>query len=84
MQPYKTTPRIATCETSFALSYKAKAVIPTEMGLPSPRAQNFILKVNNEEMRYNLDMLDQNRDETIIRMAKYKELVGQYYNTKVQ
>ena len=34
-------------------------------------------------MRYNLDMLKQKREKAVIRMAKYKGQIAQYYNTKV-
>ena len=39
---YRTTPRTATQETPFALTYGAEAVIPAEIGVPSGRVQNFI------------------------------------------
>ena len=39
---YRTTPRTATQETPFALTYGAEAVIPAEIGMSSGRVQYFV------------------------------------------
>ncbi|XP_027183804.1 uncharacterized protein LOC113782091 [Coffea eugenioides] len=69
---YRTTPRTATQETPFVLTYGAEAVIPAEIGVPSNRVQNFIAQDNEDELRLNLDLLEGRREEAAIRMAKYK------------
>ncbi|XP_071905675.1 uncharacterized protein [Coffea arabica] len=79
---YRTTPRIATNETPFSLTYGAEAVVPTEVGLPSSRTQNFVASANEEELRCNLDMLEAKREEAAIRMAKYKSQLARYHNAK--
>ncbi|XP_027177519.1 uncharacterized protein LOC113776533 [Coffea eugenioides] len=81
---YRTTPRTATQETPFALTYGAEAVIPAEIGVPSSRVQNFIVQDNEDELRLSLDLLEQRRDEAAIRMAKYKGQVTQHYNARVR
>ncbi|XP_027181747.1 uncharacterized protein LOC113780132 [Coffea eugenioides] len=80
---YRTTPRTATHETPFSLTYGAEAVVPAKVGLPSPRTQNFVASAN-EELRCNLDMLKAKREEAAIRMAKYKSQLGRYHNAKVR
>ncbi|XP_027093694.1 uncharacterized protein [Coffea arabica] len=60
---YRTTPRTATHETPFSLTYGVEAVVPAEIGLPSPRTQNFVAATNEEELRYSLDMLEAKREE---------------------
>nr|XP_027063007.1 uncharacterized protein LOC113689437 [Coffea arabica] len=67
---YRTTPRTATQETLFSLTYGVEAVVPAEIGLPSPRTQNFVASSNEEKLRYSLDMLEAKREEAAIRMAK--------------
>ncbi|XP_071921925.1 uncharacterized protein [Coffea arabica] len=81
---YRTTPRTATEETPFALTYGAEAVIPAEIGVPSGRVQNFIVQDHEDELRLNLDLLEQRREEAAIRMAKYKGQVAQHYNARVR
>ncbi|XP_071900977.1 uncharacterized protein [Coffea arabica] len=81
---YRTTPRIATHETPFSLTYGVEAVVPAEIGLPSPGTQNFVATSNNEELRCNLDMLEVKREEAAIRMAKYKSQLARYHNARVR
>nr|XP_027123971.1 uncharacterized protein LOC113740625 [Coffea arabica] len=81
---YPTTPRTATQETPFVLTYGAEAVIPAEIGVPSGRVQNFVARDNEEELRLNLDLLEARREEAAIRMAKYKGQVARHYNARVR
>ncbi|XP_071902705.1 uncharacterized protein [Coffea arabica] len=81
---YRTTPRTATQETPFVLTYGVEAVIPAEIGVPSGRVQHFVAQDNEEEMRLGLDLLEHRREEAAIRMAKYKGQVARYYNSKVR
>nr|XP_027122043.1 uncharacterized protein LOC113738985 [Coffea arabica] len=81
---YRTTPRTATQETPFSLTYGVEAVVPAEVGLPSPRTQNFVATSNEEELRCNLDMLEVRREEAAVRMAKYKRQLARYHNAKVR
>ncbi|XP_027103086.1 uncharacterized protein [Coffea arabica] len=80
----RTTPRTATQETPFVLTYGAEAVIPAEIGVPSGRVQNFIARDNKEELRLNLDLLEARREEAAIRMAKYKGQIARHYNARVR
>ncbi|XP_027099188.1 uncharacterized protein [Coffea arabica] len=62
----------------------AQTVIPTEIGVPSGRVQHFVAQGNEEEMRFDLDMLEYRREEAAIRMAKYKGQIARYYNAMVR
>ena len=66
------------------LNLWAAAVIPAEIGVPLGRVQNVIPKDNEDEMRLNLDLLEQRREEAAIRMAKYKGQVARHYNVRVR
>ncbi|XP_027166658.1 uncharacterized protein LOC113766692 [Coffea eugenioides] len=81
---YRTTPRTATQETPFVLTYGAEAVIPAEVGVPSGRVQHFVAQDNEEEIQLNLDLIEHRREEAAIRMAKYKGQVARYYNVRVR
>ncbi|XP_071902711.1 uncharacterized protein [Coffea arabica] len=81
---YRTTPRTATQETPFVLTYGAEVVILVAIGVPSNRVQHFVAQNNEEEMRFNLDLLEHRREEAVNIMAKYKGQVKRYYNAKVR
>nr|XP_033517146.1 uncharacterized protein LOC117281415 [Nicotiana tomentosiformis] len=72
----------ATGETPFLLVYGSEALIPVEIGEPNTR---FILATeesNDEELRTNLDLLEQRREAALIRMAAQKQIIERYYNRK--
>ncbi|RDY10102.1 Tf2-8, partial [Mucuna pruriens] len=54
---YHTTPHSTTGETPFRLTYGSEAVIPVEIGEPSPRTALFDPTGNEDELRANLDLL---------------------------
>lgn len=80
---YRTTPRVSTGETPYSLVYGVEAVIPAEIGLPSPRVVSFVSSANDEELRTNLDLLEERRDQAYIVQARYKETMAKYYNDRV-
>ncbi|GJW33045.1 reverse transcriptase domain-containing protein [Tanacetum coccineum] len=67
-------------ETLFSLTYGSEAVIPTEIGMPTYQITQFNEISNEEEMQLNLDLTQERRETTVIREAKYKKKVEQYYN----
>ncbi|GJU81538.1 hypothetical protein Tco_1283903 [Tanacetum coccineum] len=60
-----------------------EAVIPTEIGMPTYRTIQWNEAQNEEEMRLNLDLIQERRETTAIWEAKYKKKVEQYYNKRV-
>ncbi|XP_030936699.1 uncharacterized protein LOC115961954 [Quercus lobata] len=81
---YRTTARTPTGETPFRLTYGTEAVIPVEMGVTSIRRGTFSEGLNDDELRLNLDLLDEVRDSASSKMTKYQKKMAEYYNKKVK
>ncbi|GJU92265.1 reverse transcriptase domain-containing protein [Tanacetum coccineum] len=71
-------------ETPFRLTYGSEAVIPAEIGIPTYRTLMIQEDYNEEEMRLNLDLLQERREAAAIRDAKYNTEMEQYYNKRVR
>ncbi|XP_070017966.1 uncharacterized protein [Nicotiana sylvestris] len=69
-------------ETPFSLVYGVEALIPVEIGEPSMRYTQVTEESNEEEMRVNLDFLEERREIALIRMAAQKQVIEPYYNRK--
>ncbi|GKE86765.1 reverse transcriptase domain-containing protein [Tanacetum coccineum] len=67
-------------ETPFSLTYGSEAVILAEIGMPTYRTIQWNEAQNEEEMRLNLDLIQERRETSAIREAKYKKKVEKYYN----
>nr|GEV60338.1 reverse transcriptase domain-containing protein [Tanacetum cinerariifolium] len=70
-------------DTPFSLTYGTEAVIPTEIGMPTYRTAAVDVVRNDEELRLNLDMLEERREHATICEAKAKSKVTKYYNARV-
>ncbi|KAJ0548437.1 putative nucleotidyltransferase, Ribonuclease H [Helianthus annuus] len=81
---HRTMPKTSNGETPFSLVYGSEAVIPAEIGLPSPRMLSMNLIDNEEERRIDLDLLEERREMATINEAKYKTKLEKYYNSKVR
>ncbi|GJW45642.1 hypothetical protein Tco_0077288 [Tanacetum coccineum] len=69
----------------FSLTYGTKAVIPTEIGMPTIRTVEVDLVQNNEALEINFDLLEERREGAAIREAKSKaKMEKKYYNAKVR
>ncbi|GKC44791.1 reverse transcriptase domain-containing protein [Tanacetum coccineum] len=62
-------------ETLFSLTYGSEAIIPSKIGMPTYRTIQFNEAQNEEEMRLNLDLIQERRETSTIREAKYKKKV---------
>ncbi|XP_070022523.1 uncharacterized protein [Nicotiana sylvestris] len=69
---YRTIEKTSTGETPFSLMYGAEALIPVEIGDPSTRYAQATEESNVEEMRVNLDLLEERRETALIRMVAQK------------
>ncbi|XP_070017976.1 uncharacterized protein [Nicotiana sylvestris] len=72
---YRTTAKTSTGETPFSLVYGAEALIPVDIGEPSTRFTQATQESNDEEMRVNLDLLEGQREDALIRMAAQKQVI---------
>ncbi|XP_075085101.1 uncharacterized protein LOC142168332 [Nicotiana tabacum] len=79
---YRTTTKTAMGETPFSLVYGSEALIPVEIGEPSTRFTLATEESNDEELRTNLDLLEQRREAALIRMEAQKQIIERYYNRK--
>nr|GEX57872.1 reverse transcriptase domain-containing protein [Tanacetum cinerariifolium] len=75
-----TTLKTSNDETLISLTYRSEAVIPAEIGMPTYQVIRFNEAQNEEEMRLNLDLIQERRETEAIREANYKKKVEQYYN----
>ncbi|GKA63239.1 reverse transcriptase domain-containing protein [Tanacetum coccineum] len=71
-------------DTPFSLTYKAEAAIPAEIGMPTYRTAVVDAAHNDEELRLNLDLLEERRERAAIREAKAKLKMTKYYNARVR
>ena len=76
--------RTPTRETPFNLTYGTEATIPVEVGLTSLRREFFDEQNNNDQLKHNLDLVDEVRDQAAQRMTKYKQKITEYYNRRVK
>ncbi|XP_038708603.1 uncharacterized protein LOC120003660 [Tripterygium wilfordii] len=81
---YRTTPRRSTGESPFVLAYGAEAVIPLEIGLPTLQTQVFEEGNNDLAMERNLDLLQERRDQAMVRLAAYQQVLSRSYNKNVR
>ena len=81
---YRTTQRLPTGETPFALAFGTEAVIPIELKLPSARVTAFDEPQNAQSLRANLDLLEERWEIAQVRMAAYRQKVARYHNARVK
>ena len=81
---YMTTARTPTVETPFSLTYCTEVVIPVKVGITSIRREVFHKGSNDDQLRVNLDCLDESRDGASHKMAEYQQKMAKYYNKRVK
>jgi len=81
---YKTTARTPIGETSFRLTYGTESVILVEVGISNIKQEMFHEDSNNDQLRVNLDCLDEVRDRASNKMTKYQQKMADYYNKRVR
>ena len=81
---YKTTARTPTGETPFRLTFGTEAVIPVKIGLTNFRTSTYNYESNNSQLRLNLDLLDEARDQAEARTKAYQWGMAHYYDRQVK
>ncbi|GKC05230.1 reverse transcriptase domain-containing protein [Tanacetum coccineum] len=71
-------------DTPFSLTYGMEAVIPAEIEMPTYRTAAVDVVHNDEELRLNLDLLEEKRERAAICEAKAKRKMTKYYNARVR
>ncbi|KAI5330163.1 hypothetical protein L3X38_029561 [Prunus dulcis] len=70
---YCTTKRRTTGKTLFSLAYGTEAIIPSHITVPSMSIEVGSLEQNCRQMRINLDLLEEEREKAIVRVAAYQQ-----------
>nr|GEW01308.1 transcription initiation factor IIB-2 [Tanacetum cinerariifolium] len=71
-------------DTPISLTYGTEAVIPTEFRMPTYCTAAVDVVKNDEELRLNLDLLEERRQRAAICEAKVKSKMTKYYNARVR
>ena len=53
------------------MTYRAEAVIPLENGFPTMRTSTFTWDGNDELLKKNLDLVEERRENAMVRLAYY-------------
>ncbi|GKA26048.1 zinc finger, CCHC-type containing protein [Tanacetum coccineum] len=64
---HRTMIKSSNADTPFLLTYRTEAVIPAEIGMPTPRTAKVDLVQNNEALEINLDLMEEKREQAAIR-----------------
>ncbi|GJZ43918.1 reverse transcriptase domain-containing protein [Tanacetum coccineum] len=71
-------------DTLFSLTYGTTAVIPAEIRMPTYCTTAVDAVHNDEELRLNLDLLEERRERAAIREANAKLQMIKYYNARIR
>ena len=80
---YWTTPPRSTKETPFSITYTAEAVIPLEIGFPTPRMNSFTPSNNDGLLGNSLDLIEERRENATVQLAYYQHKIKQGYDANV-
>ena len=81
---YQTTPRKSTGETHFSMTYGAEAVIPLENDFPMMRISTFTSDGNDELLKKNLDLVEEQKENAMVQLAYYQHKLKQGYDMNVK
>ena len=81
---YRTTRKSVTRETLFALAFSTEAVATVEVWLKSPKVEFANAECNEESLRFNLDLLEEKREQALKRAEDYQRKTARYYDRKVR
>ncbi|XP_074360368.1 uncharacterized protein LOC141700525 [Apium graveolens] len=78
------TPRSTTRESLFMLTYGYEAIVPVEVGSGSLRRDRCTEEDVEVNQRLHLDLLEEMRENSQLRLAAYQHRVARYYNKTVK
>jgi hypothetical protein len=81
---HRTTVRKSTGETPFALAFRVEAVIPLEVGMPTTRTTEFVVETNEENLRKDLDLLEERRDLAVVCLASYQQRIKREHDKNIK
>jgi hypothetical protein len=84
MWTHRTIIRKSTRMTPFALAYGVEAVIPLEVGMPTTRTTYFAVESNEENLRKDLDLLEERRDLAVVQLASYQQRMKREHDKNIK
>ncbi|RWW50826.1 hypothetical protein BHE74_00042879, partial [Ensete ventricosum] len=78
----RTTPKTPTGELPFSLTFGTEAILPPEVVYPTLWVKSYKEEASDKQLRENLDLLEEKRPETHLRMLAYKKAIARLYNHK--
>ena len=78
------TPHRSTGETPFSMTYGVEAVIPLETGFLTSRTNSFNPSDNDEQLKKNLDLIEEKRENAMVQLAYYQQRLKQGYDSNVK
>ncbi|XP_024027041.1 uncharacterized protein LOC112093216 [Morus notabilis] len=81
---YRTTSRTTTDETSLSMAYGVKTVLIVEIEMPTLRTVMNNDDINIEAMNGELDLLEEKRLDSQLRLAAYQRRTSRYFDKKVK
>ena len=74
----------STREKPFSMTYGAETVIPLEIGFPMSRTSSFNPSDNDENLKKNLDLIEEKRENAMVQLAYYQQKLKQGYDSNVK
>ena len=71
-------------ETSFKLTYGSEAVIPVKIHMTNHKVMKYKDEENEEQLRLNLDLIDEVRIDVEQGTTRYKNLMARQYDAIVK
>jgi hypothetical protein len=68
----------------FALAYWVEAVIPLEVGMLTTRTTDFVVETNEDNLRKDLDLLEERRDLAVVRLASYQQRMKREHDKNIK
>ena len=66
------------------MTYQSEAVIPLETGFPNLKTNQFIVEENDHLLSMSLNLIDERREVTMVKMAHYQQKLRQGYDKRVR
>ena len=66
------------------MTYRAEAVIPLQLGLPTLRTDQFSVEEKNRLLSDSLDVIEERREVAVVKMAHYPQRLKQGYDKGVK
>ena len=66
------------------MTYGVKVVIPLETSFPTLRTSSFNSSDNDEQLKKNLDLIEEKRENAMVQLAYYQQKLKQEYDSNVK